>query len=112
MKNFNLKKYFGVLTNFFGPFKFKKFFKIDPHRNWITLIVLFVFVNFLFVISSFGTFSGINSDEFSPARGTSGFGGATLYKEVLNETIGRFETKEEDFENLKGSRPFFVDPSI
>jgi len=110
MGNFSLKKYFRILTNFLGPLK--KLFKIDPYKNWITLIFLFVLINLIFIISSFGIFSRINSDEFFPTGGVNGSGGSTLDKEVLDGTLGRFETKESNFEDLKGSRPFFVDPSI
>lgn len=110
MKNFSLKKYLRVLINLLGPFR--KLLKIDPNKNWMTLIVLFVLVNFLFMISSFGIFSSINSDESSYSGEANSLGGSALDIEALNETLSRFETKEENFENLKETRPFFVDPSI
>jgi len=102
------------LNKILNPAKgvFKSIFKIDPHNNWILLVIVFIILNVFFLSKNTLEFYEIGSDKSFLSEGSTKVNLSTINRSNLEDVLFEFETKKVNLDSLKVNRPIFSDPSI
>ncbi len=103
MKNIKNKtlKYFGLIKNFFIPTE------VDPHRDWVTFLLLFLFLNIgvvgfsihFFFFADYLAGSNIAGQRIAPV----------IDRERLEEVVDRLNTQEEVLRSVLGEEFVIAD---
>jgi len=105
-----IKKYLDKIPRYL--LKFRNILSINPYNNWFLLVLVFVIINIFFLTGSILKFYNIGSDEALLSDDSGAVGALTINRESLKEVLFDFETRRENFNDLKRNRPRFPDPSI
>jgi hypothetical protein len=108
----NLKKYLNKSLELFRILGFKKIIKINPKNNWILVIIIFLIINILLISDKIFQLYRPDSNETLLTKDFNEEVVDTIDHKGLNETISRFELRNENYKSLKANRPRFSDPSI
>ena len=105
-----VKKYLDKISHYL--LKVRNIFSINPHNNWFSLVLVFVIINIFTLTGSILKFYNIGSDEALFYDDSGDVSALTINRESLKGVVFDFETRRENFSNLKSNRPRFPDPSI
>lgn len=110
MKIYNLKEIIGKLFGYNRePSKIKE---INPERDWGIVLVLFIFTSLFIIIFGFYVYGKVNSGSFFESSTVEDSFIETLDRDELKNTIKRYETKSNLFQEIKGQKPELIDPAI
>ena len=105
-----VKKYLDKTSRYL--LKFRNILSINPYNNWFLLVLVFVIINIFSLTGSLLKFYNIGSDEALLSDDFGAVGALTINRKSLKEVFFDFETRRENFNNLKSNRSRFPDPSI
>jgi len=109
VEKINIKKYISFFRDIFFNIK-DKFFVIDPYKNWMTMVSIFILIVIYISISKFFLFYQITSDDYSfISRGLEEISVDTIDRSALDEVLTLFKLKEDRFNNLLSNPPEVIE---
>jgi len=106
---FDFKKILKKITSFHGKGTLKP--AINPHRDWRTILIVFVILVLGAAAGSTYMFIQMEQDELFTSNGDGEKRIKKFNTSKLVDTINQFEQKEEELNRLRIDRPHIIDPS-
>ncbi|HAQ02328.1 hypothetical protein A2467_01690 [Candidatus Nomurabacteria bacterium RIFOXYC2_FULL_36_8] len=91
---------------------FHNFCKINPYKQWMTLLYTFFVIVFICILSSFYLLYEIKNDKIFQVKVEQVEKKSLLKEDLLKKTINLYDTKFKKETDLISNPPVFKDPSL